>query len=113
MGEPSNQLPVLVELFQEFRSTEWQQAEAYVIGRLRAEYDPGLGCSALPDEARIAVNKVVGFFSGFGDRYASLFEDFVWRVRRNRSLDTSYGYRLKSLPVGPERDLVPEKPQIP
>ena len=62
----SNQLPVLVELFQEFRSTDWQRAEAYVLGRLRAEHDPEVGFSTLPDEARLSVGKVIGYFSGMG-----------------------------------------------
>ncbi|GAA1502444.1 hypothetical protein GCM10009677_37610 [Sphaerisporangium rubeum] len=61
----SNQLPVLVELFQEFRSEDFQRAEAYVIERLAQENDPAVGMTGLPEEARVAVNKVVGFFSGF------------------------------------------------
>lgn len=152
MMRHANQLPVLVELFQEFRSTEWQRAETYVLRRLRAEHDPEMGCSALPDDAKIAVNKVIGFFSGFGifvyrkmadeslvvpligyrasrawdalepfirrerqirgsgDRYANMFEDFVWRVRRHKSLDASYGLHPKTLP-DPDSDQ--EKPQTP
>ncbi|MGI5155476.1 DUF4760 domain-containing protein [Microbispora sp. CA-102843] len=155
MMRHSNQLPVLVELFQEFRSTEWQRAEAYALGRLQAEHDPDIGCSGLPDEARIAVNKVVGYYSGFGyfvyrkmadeslvvpligyrasrawdavepfvrrereirgsdDRYASMFEDFVRRVRAHMPLHTSYGLRLKTLPVTLNQVGVEEKPQMP
>ncbi|WP_327047182.1 hypothetical protein OG320_04635 [Microbispora sp. NBC_01189] len=67
MMRNSNQLPVLVELFQEFRSAEWQRAEAYVLGRLRTEHDPQAGCSALPDEARIAVNNCGSAFRGAAD----------------------------------------------
>lgn len=62
----SNQLPVLVELLQEFRSVDFQRAEAYVLERLAQENDPADGMTGLPEEARVAVNKVIGFFSGFG-----------------------------------------------
>lgn len=150
----TNQLPVLVELFQEFRSSEFQLAERYVVQRLRDEHDPETGCMLLPEEAFLAVTKVIGFYSGCGafiarkvadeglvvpllgyrasrawdalepfirrereiressDRYASVFEDFVWRVRRHTSLEKAYGLRLRTLPPTPARDVPPPEPQI-
>ncbi|WP_425563113.1 DUF4760 domain-containing protein [Microbispora amethystogenes] len=114
----SNQLPVLVELFQEFRSAEWQRAEAYVLGRLGTEHDPQAGCSALPDEARIAVNKVVGYFSGFGyfvyrgmaeeslvvpligyraSRAWDALEPFILREREIRGSDDKYANMYEDL----------------
>ncbi|MBO4270882.1 DUF4760 domain-containing protein [Microbispora triticiradicis] len=149
----TNQLPVLVELFQEFRSSEFQLAERYVVQRLRDEQDPETGCMLLPEEAFLAVTKVVGFYSGCGafmarkmadeglvvpllgyrasrawdalepfirrereiressDRYASVFEDFVWRVRRHTSLEKAYGLRLRTLPPTPAREVPPPEPQ--
>ncbi|NRQ34145.1 hypothetical protein HII36_20150 [Nonomuraea sp. NN258] len=62
----ANELSVLVDLAQEFRTVEFQRAESYVIESLAKEQDPSLGCSRLPEEARIAVNAVMTFFSSIG-----------------------------------------------
>ncbi|MER6514628.1 hypothetical protein ABT158_47995 [Nonomuraea sp. NPDC001636] len=75
MMRHANEVPILVDLMQEFRTDEFQQSETYVIERLAAEHDPDLGCSRLPDEPRLAVNAVTAFFSGFGALVAMRMAD--------------------------------------
>lgn len=62
----TNQLPVFVELTQEFRSDDFQVAEGYVLLRLHEEQPISMGISGLPDEARIAATRMLTFYSTFG-----------------------------------------------
>jgi hypothetical protein len=61
----ANQLPVFVELTQEFRDEDFQHAEYYVTERLAKEQSPKLGISGLPEVQRDAVSRVVTLFSTF------------------------------------------------
>lgn len=61
----SNQIPLFVELIQEFRSERFQRAELYIMSQLK-ESDAVMGVLALPDEARLAVTAVQSFFGTLG-----------------------------------------------
>ena len=62
----TNELPILVELTQEFRSTEFQEAESYVLSRLTDEISVGAATSSLPSEAKQAVTTMISFFLSLG-----------------------------------------------
>ncbi|MGI8329949.1 hypothetical protein ACRYCC_08275 [Actinomadura scrupuli] len=66
MMRHANQMPVLVDLMQEFRSAEFQMAEGYVLNKLSAENDVSLGCSGLTGPPSLAVNLVNSFFLSLG-----------------------------------------------
>jgi hypothetical protein len=62
----ANEMPISVELYQEFRSAEFQTAEEYVLKSLSGSYDPSIGLSNLPTEARNPSYKVAAFYSSVG-----------------------------------------------
>jgi hypothetical protein len=62
----ANELPIFIELTQEFRSPDFQHAEEYVLRKLATEHSPDLGISNLPEDAKVAVSTVLTFFSTFG-----------------------------------------------
>jgi hypothetical protein len=62
----ANEMPVIVELYQEFRSTEFQAAHDYVLNELSGAFDPILGISKLPHRARIPALKVTTFYTSLG-----------------------------------------------
>jgi hypothetical protein len=62
----SNEIPILTDLYQEFRTAEFQTAQDYVRNSLTLAYDPSLGISKLPDEARYAVRRVANFYTSLG-----------------------------------------------
>jgi hypothetical protein len=66
MMRHGNELPVLVDLLQEFRLRDFQAAEHYVLNNLSAENDPSTGTSDMPETPRLAVNYVVSFFISLG-----------------------------------------------
>jgi hypothetical protein len=62
----ANEIPVAVDLHQEFRSSEFQQAYLFVLDSLQPAYDSSLGLSNLPTEARVLSTRVAGFFTSLG-----------------------------------------------
>jgi hypothetical protein len=62
----ANEIPVLTDLYQEFRSAGFQSAQDYVRNSLTSACDPSLGISKLPDEARYSVRKVANFYTSLG-----------------------------------------------
>lgn len=62
----TNELPIFIELTQEFRSRDFQRAEEYVLNQLAAEHSADLGISGLPEDAKAAVTTVLIFFNTFG-----------------------------------------------
>jgi hypothetical protein len=66
MMRHANEMPILVELMQEFQSKSFQEAEDYVINSLSVEADPAAGWAGLPTRARLAVNTVASFFGSLG-----------------------------------------------
>lgn len=62
----ANEIPVSVELYQEFRSAEFQAAEEYVLKALLASNDQSIGLSNLPSEARNPSYRVAAFYSSIG-----------------------------------------------
>jgi hypothetical protein len=62
----ANALPILIELTQEFQSEEFQRAERYARRILPKEHLPNLGISELPEEARLAVTRVVSLYITLG-----------------------------------------------
>jgi hypothetical protein len=89
MMRHGNELPVLVDLLQEFRSRDFQAAEDYVLNKLATENDPLSGTTELPDAPRMAVNYVASFFTALGAlaHYQMVDEEIVvahfgFRARR-------------------------------
>jgi hypothetical protein len=62
----ANEIPVSVDLYQEFRSAEFQTAEEYVLKALSVSHDPSIGLSKLPNEARNPSYRVAAFYSSLG-----------------------------------------------
>lgn len=63
----ANELPISIDLYQEYRSSDFQRSQYYVLNSLSTSVDPKLGFSNIEDdEARIACNKVATFFSSLG-----------------------------------------------
>jgi hypothetical protein len=75
----ANQMPVFVNLIQEYRSQNFQQAEHYVMHKLATENTPGDGVLRLPFEARCAATTVLSFFGTMGSliTYGILKEDIA------------------------------------
>jgi hypothetical protein len=63
----TNQMPIFIDMIREFRSKEFQQAEQYVLHRLKYENSPDLGLLKLQDEALIAAATVYSFFGVLAD----------------------------------------------
>jgi hypothetical protein len=63
----TNQMPIFIDMIREFRSKEFQQAEHYVLHRLKYENSPDSGILKLQDEARIAATTVHSFFGVLAD----------------------------------------------
>jgi hypothetical protein len=82
----SNQLPVIVDLMQEFRTAHFQESERYVLETLTDEHDASVGCTNLPGPARLAVETVTSFFSGVGALR-------VYDMVEEQILVTTFGYR--------------------
>ena len=61
----SNQVPLFVELFQEFRSERFQVAERCIINKLTSE-NTGNGVSGLSDDVRSSVNIVNNYYGTLG-----------------------------------------------
>ena len=61
----SNQMPIFINLEQEFRSERFQRAELYVLRKLK-DKDAVKGVQALPDEARLAVTLMSSYFGVLG-----------------------------------------------
>jgi hypothetical protein len=62
----ANEIPVSVELYQEWRSAEFQTARAYIRESLSSSYDSSMGLSKLPIEAYIPSYRVAAFYSSLG-----------------------------------------------
>jgi hypothetical protein len=62
----ANEIPVTIDLYQEFRSHEFQEAYGFVINSLASDYEPSSGISGLPEKARIPIIKVASFFTSLG-----------------------------------------------
>lgn len=66
----ANQMPVFVDLIQEYRSQDFQQAEHYVMYKLAREHTSSDGVLSLPSEARHAATVVLSFFGTVGSLIA-------------------------------------------
>jgi hypothetical protein len=62
----ANRLPVVIDLFREFRSEEFQAAERYVRESLAVEHGPSHGLSRLPEHIRRRVTTVAYFYQNLG-----------------------------------------------
>lgn len=62
----ANEIPVAIDLHQEFRSAEFQQAYIFVLDTLATTCSSDMGISKLPTGARIQCTKVGGLFSSLG-----------------------------------------------
>jgi len=74
----ANYLPAYMGFLNEFRSLRFNDHYRYVCDRLRAEHDPDLGISGLPDEARAAIYDIAYFFQNLAAfRRLGIIEDQV------------------------------------
>lgn len=75
----ANQMPVFVDLIQEYRSADFQHAEHYVIDNLAKERALNDGVAALSPNAKYCVTAVLSFFGTVGSliAYGILQEDIA------------------------------------
>lgn len=86
----TNELPILVELTQEFRSTDFQQAEEYILSQLAEEASPEVGTSGLPADAKHAATTVNSLFISFGAY-------IVFGLADEKIVVSLFGYRADRL----------------
>ncbi|MFI9310941.1 DUF4760 domain-containing protein [Streptomyces triculaminicus] len=80
-----NQLPAYVDLLADFRSMEFHDRYRFVTQRLSVEYDPVLGLSGLPDEARRQVYDTVYYYQNIAVlRLAGIVDDEMMALLRGR-----------------------------
>lgn len=86
----ANHVPAIIELLSEFRSREFHDDYQYIITNLRAEHDPELGISGLPESARTAVLNVAYYYQVFAFLigFEILDETKVLAVLRIRIINT-------------------------
>ena len=85
----SNQMPIFINLEQEFRSERFQRAELYVLRKLK-DKDSVKGVQALPDEARLAVTLISSYFGVLGSLV-------IYGIVRERQAVAALGYRADQL----------------
>jgi len=66
MVRHGNELRILIDIVQDFRSRDFQMSEFYVLNELAAKNDPSLGLSNLPEAPRLAATYVTSFFNSLG-----------------------------------------------
>ncbi|MDG4774824.1 hypothetical protein [Solwaraspora sp. WMMD792] len=59
-------LPVVLEIFDQFRTQEFFDAREYIFDRLNQEYDPPVAYSDLPGRVRMRVRTVAGRYDDLG-----------------------------------------------
>jgi hypothetical protein len=62
----ANEIPVSVDLYQEWRSAEFQTAREYIRKSLSSKHGPSIGLAALPGEARNPGYRIAAFYSSLG-----------------------------------------------
>ena len=84
----ANLLPVLIDMFREFREPEFKAHMSYVTTQLWEAYPPGqTGTSDLPEDARKHVGPVAGFFNMVGILVANkVVEDLLPASYMGRSV---------------------------
>lgn len=85
----SNQMPIFIDLEQEFRSEQFQRAELYVLRKLK-DKDAVKGVQALPDEARLAVTLMSSYFGVLGSL-------IIYGIVGERQAVAALGYRADQL----------------
>ena len=83
----ANQIPVSLNVMQEYRSADFQDARDYVLTALPAEHDPSLGFTHLPQEARRPAIQVTSLFSSLG---SLVFFDMI----DEKFVVSTLGYRV-------------------
>lgn len=68
MMRRANELPILVDLTRDFRSTEFRHAQDYILNEFQSEYPPDsqYGISNLPPDAKEAAETIVSFYITLG-----------------------------------------------
>ena len=62
IAKQANALPILIDMFQEFRSAKFKQHQSYVLENLKKEHNPEKGFRDLPESAKIHAITVSHFF---------------------------------------------------
>jgi len=62
----ANEVPVLMTIFNQYSSAEFQGYDFYVTQQMATEHSPELGFANLPDEARTAATAIATFFTFLG-----------------------------------------------
>lgn len=66
VSKQANSLPILVDMFQEWRTEGQKLHREYVYERLREECSPRLGYDDLPTQAKLHVKEVSNFLDNLG-----------------------------------------------
>ena len=66
LQKAANFAPAYMQLIRQYQTLEFHDHFRYVTTKLRADHDPQLGISGLPDEARRAVYDIAYFYHGYG-----------------------------------------------
>ncbi|HLI75486.1 MAG TPA: hypothetical protein VKV02_00975 [Acidobacteriaceae bacterium] len=85
----SNQVPLFVELFQEFRSERFQLAESHILDELES-FDPAEGVMGLPGDIRSDVNVINNYFGTLGSL-------IIYGILEEREVMTMIGPRADRL----------------
>jgi hypothetical protein len=109
----ANEIPVSVDLYQEWRTTEFQAARAYIRDSLSNNHKSSIGLEGLPSEARNATYKVAAFYSSLGalvalglvdERFAvsllggsaevdwTILEPYIFRQREINGSDYAFAF---------------------
>jgi hypothetical protein len=85
----TNEMPIFIEMLQEFRSREFQSAERYIINAL-GEHPPNKGVLHLPEEASWAITTVQSFFGTLGSL-------IIYDIVSEAEAVSTLGYRANRL----------------
>jgi hypothetical protein len=85
----TNEMPIFIQLLQEFRSHEFQRAERYIMHDLRA-HPPDKGVLHLPEEASWAITTVQSFFGTLGSL-------IIYNIVSEAEAVSTVGYRANRL----------------
>ena len=85
----TNEMPIFIQMLQEFRSREFQRAERYIMHDLK-EHPPSKGVLQLPEEASWAITTVQSFFGTLGSL-------IIYDIVSEAEAVSTLGYRANRL----------------
>ena len=106
----ANEISVSVTMYQEYRSAEFQAAQDYVLYSLAGSFDPAMGLSHLPSEARVPSSKVAAYYNSLGTLVTlglvdERFAVSLLGIGANRTWNTLEPYIFKEREIRVDRDV--------